>query len=317
MPSSSVLRLIFPFEGQACEQAIDQTDSSGHKGGGLGEAIDLSDWITDRKDCKERRHIAMLQSTSQTDHLRPMLFQAALSALKDKRKVLFVTKQKMDFLPGPVHAMPSAKEVFCADDDVLARRLRFVYPRTYDELVRFVSGLASSGRGGGASGNESFFKSGFPGLVVVDGLEAFVTEAHQNGGEGDGNHALRRLVALLALLHELSLSVAKSQADTSQKSVATCTTASEAPFEILLGFSSSSPLEFSSSQLTRRLHIWVDEIWRLEKTKKETKEKVVEKGDGRKETGLRLVWTNEERSYHLDFMQLGKEYFPLRLSVQE
>ena len=187
--SHSVIFNLFPLEGQHCPENI-------------ARSPDRDPLFDVLRDSPGGLAVILTQSSALSGRVRDLLFQfCSTSAVARRQRVIFVTPRRI-VAPPPVavHRMPNLLE----DEGTPApRRLKFVYPRSFFELMTYLSALSGLG------------EAALPDTVVVDGLEAFVGIASsgdaldRDGGGGEFNVDMAaceemRLAQALSLLQEFS-----------------------------------------------------------------------------------------------------------------
>ena len=186
--SHSVIFNLFPLEGQQCPENIAKSP----------DRDPLFDVLRDSPSFSVIHSPAALSG-----QVRDLLFQfCSTVAIARRQRVIFVTPRRIvASLPVAVHRMPNLLE----DEGTPApRRLKFIYPRSFFELMTYLSALSGLG------------EAALPDTVVVDGLEAFVGIASSgdaldedggDGGEFNVDMAAceeMRLTKALSLLQEFS-----------------------------------------------------------------------------------------------------------------
>ena len=145
--SHSVIFNLFPLEGQQCPENIAKSP----------DRDPLFDVLRDSPGGLSVIH----SPAALSGRVRDLLFQFCSTAtIARRQRVIFVTPRRI-VAPPPVavHRMPNLLE----DEGTPApRRLKFIYPRSFFELRRYLSALSGLG------------EAALPDTVVVDGLEAFV-----------------------------------------------------------------------------------------------------------------------------------------------
>ena len=172
--SNSMLNLIFPF-GENATDKIKKLEKSSHSSEIRAEQIDLSgiklrvfgetektihDTQEDENQAGNKNSVGRFcvlvscQSSSHEDgHRRNLIFQCALTiatqnnqdskGMSEKQTVTIIAPKKWEELPTVfVHGMGITPDV--VEKIMINNRIKFVHPKTYEELITYMTALPSS-----------------------------------------------------------------------------------------------------------------------------------------------------------------------------
>ena len=212
----SVLFKMFPLDGQRCPEELALSPEEDFReinaslcGGRADSGLSI-----------------ILSPTALSGRVKDLLFQfCSTAAIEGRQRVIYVAARRL-VSPAPVavHRMPSLLE----DEGTPApHRLKFVYPRSFSELMAYFSALSG------------LREPALPDAIVVDGLESFVELASDDYEDDNGLaggaaffEEMRdgRLTRALSLMQEFS-------AGWSQVATSGCDVRKRKPVSIVVGYS--------------------------------------------------------------------------------